>query len=321
MGSERSPEHILDAIRLLDQQQNGELSIIAIAEKSCGLSSPSPRIHLIEVPESIRMDESPLYAIRRKKETSMAVGMKMVRNNEIEAFLSMGNTGALIATARLHLPNLPGIRRPALTAVLPTATGKVAVLDVGANIAFDEEHLVQYVKLGAAFRLAEGLEKVRVGLLNIGTEEEKGTRLVRAAYSILIEKFKNSSKVIFVGNIEGKDVFEGKVDILVTDGFTGNVFLKTCEGVSSFMLSYLGEKATEFEKSGSRALVSHLRETFNYSGHPGALLCGVDGLIIKCHGYSDKAAIISGIKGAVALAESHIVPRMHAILSSIVDSG
>jgi glycerol-3-phosphate acyltransferase PlsX len=196
---------------------------------------------------------------------------------------------------------LPQIERPALLVMMPAEKGEVAVLDVGANIAPKPQHLVSYAILGSLYR--QCLYKDRnptIGLLNIGVEEQKGTNELKETYQLLQKMFKSS----FLGNIEGREVFQGKINVVVTDGFTGNVFLKTSEGISSFLAEYLQKHFDVPE------IVSHLHQQFNYSEHPGAFLCGVDGIVVKCHGFSDKQALMNGIRGAFTLAKSGILSKL-----------
>lgn len=249
------------------------------------------------------MDEAPLVAVRRKKNSSMAAGIRLLKEKKIDAFLSTGNTGALVATAMLHLDPMPGIERPALLITMPTTEGEVVVLDVGANLMPKPHQLVSYAHLGSLFRRHyHGLKNPKIGLLNIGAEEQKGTKELKETYQLLQEGFQDH----FLGNIEGMEVFQGKVDVLVTDGFTGNVFLKTTEGVSSFLVDYINKK---FD---AKEIVTHLNQKFNYDQHPGAFLCGVDGLVVKCHGYSDRQALINGILGAADLASKGVVAAIKA---------
>jgi glycerol-3-phosphate acyltransferase PlsX len=185
------------------------------------------------------MDDPPLVAVRRKKDSSMAVGVGLLKEHKMDALVSAGNTGALVAFARLNLPLLPTITSLSLLVLLPKEKGRVAVLDVGANISFKPLHLVEYAKLGRLyFQIVHGLENPKVGLLNIGVEEKKGTAMIKEGYQILSEYFEKTPEA-FLGNIEGKNVFQSNSpDVLITDGFTGNVFLKTCEGVFSFIVDF-----------------------------------------------------------------------------------
>lgn len=305
MGSDRSPQELADVL-----SGHSEVEVIGIVTHEAVPSLPEG-LSLISTDSAIEMDESPLLAVRRKRDSTMAVGMRLVKEGELDAFVTTGNTGALVATAMLNLPMLPDIERPALLARIPTEKGKAAVLDVGANIAPKAHQLVDYARLGIAFRRAMGEEdNPNVGLLNIGIEEEKGTRQVKEIYSAL-HAFFEDSPCRFLGNIEGREVFQGKVDVLLTDGFTGNVFLKTCEGASQFLLAYLEKN---FSPSEVLPLLQKLHQQFNYTKHPGGLLCGVDGIVIKCHGDSNVPAVRGGIQGAVEMVKLGLIEKMRAQL-------
>jgi len=243
--------------------------------------------------EVIEMGDAPLTAIRTKKDASLVHGIQALKNGQLDAFVSLGNTGALVACATLTLPHLPGIDRPALLATLPTLQSPVAVLDVGGSVHVKADHFVAFAALGAAYqRRMHGIARPRVGLLNIGEESEKGTAKHRAAYALLQQPHADFT---FVGNIEGRDVFRGVVDVLVTDGFTGNVFLKTAEGAAAFILDSLHASLAELPAFQAA------RRQVDYAQYPGAVLCGVEGIVIKCHGCSSPEALYHGILGAVAL--------------------
>lgn len=304
MGSDSPPQGLFEAVQLVNQELGPDDTLIVIAQHAvlpglrALLRAGDQPIEFITTEESIEMEETPLFAVRRKKNSSMAAGMRLLKDHAIDAFVSTGNTGALVASAMLHLSMLPPIERPALLVMMPAENGKVAVLDVGAHISARPEHLVHYARLGSLYReCLYGELKPTIGLLNIGVEEQKGTKELQETYHLLQEAFSER----FLGNIEGREVFQGKVDVLVTDGFTGNVFLKTSEGISTFLAQYLQSHFDVPE------IVSHLYQQFNYSEHPGAFLCGVDGIVIKCHGFSDKKALINGIRGAFTLARSNIL--------------
>jgi glycerol-3-phosphate acyltransferase PlsX len=263
-----------------------------------------PNVQVVPVVEAIEMGDSPLTAVRKKKNSSMAVGIRMLRDNEIDAFVSAGNTGALVATSRIYLSVLPGITTPALLVLLPIVSGYVAVLDVGAGISFKPTHLIDYAKMGSLFqKVVMGVENPRIGLLNTGVEEIKGTELVKIGFKLLADQFPS-----FIGNIEGREVFSNQVDVLVTDGFTGNIFLKTCEGVSSFIFDFIKKKVAQNESL--REMLLSFQGQFNYSKHPGAILAGVDGLVIKCHGASNATAFESGIRGAIDLVNKKLLMKM-----------
>ncbi len=317
MGGDSPPQAIFEAVLAISKEINPPDALVVIAQHSIlpelrrTYAPFSPSITFITTEEAIEMEDAPLLAIRRKKDSSLAAGMRLLNEKKIDAFVTTGNTGALVALAMHHLNKLPHIERPALLIQMPTEKGSVTVLDVGANIAPKPHHLLSYALLGSLYRqLIFHYPSPMIGLLNVGVEEQKGTKEIKEAYRLLQEKFPRQ----FVGNVEGREVFQGKIDVLVTDGFTGNVFLKTSEGISSFLAEYLKK---HFEVPH---IVSHLYNQFNYSKHPGAFLCGVDGVIVKCHGFSDRTSLINGIKGAFSLVNAHIIPKLTSQLQNADDN-
>lgn len=323
MGSDSSPEILFQGVIQAAKQLETTCSILVIATRTVidGLGVP-PIIHGASIEyepvyEAISMAEEPLFAISFKRKSSIVVGMHLLKKRRIDAFVSSGNTGALIASATLQLPHLPGIKRPALLASLPTAKGFVAVLDIGGNVLCKAQHLFQFAKMGAAYQSCSmGIKAPTVGLLNIGTEPKKGTSAIREAYQLLSRYSEESSerKLKFVGNIEGRDVFNGTVDVLVTDGFTGNVLLKTAEGISSYIFNCFensfGNQQADFQKA-----LESIKNQFNHSEYPGAFLCGIEGIVVKCHGNSTTSSIVNSITGAANLIKQDIISKMHEILS------
>jgi glycerol-3-phosphate acyltransferase PlsX len=260
----------------------------------------SSRLEFKVVPQVITMEEDPLIAIREKKESTLVHGLKLLKRGYLDGFISAGNTGALIAGATLMLPLIEGIKRPALLANLPSLAGDVIMLDVGGNISCKASLLVQFAKLGADYqRKNRHLAIPRVGLLNIGVESKKGTTELRQAYQLLSESAEEMG-IEFIGNVEGRDVFEGRVDVIVTDGFAGNIFLKTAEGVSDFMIHRLGDFLRE-EGKDPLSILDKLKEQFGYESHGGAILCGLDALVMKCHGQTSSHGFFCGIKKMAAL--------------------
>lgn len=324
---ENSPALLFEGVKRASEQIDHSHSLLVIATKtvvdqlkkahpSINLDKTKAKIEFRVVADIIAMGDEPIGAVRRKKDASIVVGIRLLKKKSIDAFVSSGNTGALIASATLSLPKLPGIKRPALLAILPTQRGSVAVIDVGGNVAYKADHLVQFSQMGAAFqRCMRGVPVPVIGLLNIGVESRKGTTEVRKAYDILKEMGKSESETMhFLGNIEGKDVFQGHIDVLVTDGFTGNVLLKTIEGVSDFIFGTLSQNA-DISLSLKTALNS-LEKHFNYAEYPGAIVCGVDGIVVKCHGESSSQAILSSIMGAYALVEKNVTGHLKQQLSA-----
>lgn len=322
MGSDSSPQVLFEAVRHAAEQFDSSSTLVVIATHSvvAGLRhlsqkpSQGARIEFHPVSDTITMNDDPLQAIRHKRGSSIVVGIRLLKKQRIDAFISAGNTGALLASATLQLSRLPGIKRPALLVVLPTVTGSVAVLDVGGNVSCKAEHLVQFAYMGAAYQSCyEGIESPNVGLLNIGVEPKKGTSSVQMAYQILQEECQqrpSKHKMKFIGNIEGRDVFRGGVDVLVTDGFTGNVLLKTSEGVSAFIFDYIKEALQSTPSEKIHQTFQELQRYFSYSEYPGAIICGVEGVVIKCHGNSCSQAILNGIKGAANLVEKQFITKI-----------
>jgi len=268
------------------------------------------------VTEQIEMDEDPLIAIRRKKDSSINVGISLLKTYDLDAFISAGNTGALLACAKIHLPMLPGIDRPALLTLIPTKKDLIAVLDVGATVDVKAENLLQYAQMGIAYQKSRGIAHPTVGLLNVGEEKQKGTPKLRRAYKLL-QDLNNDAPIdnpVFAGNIEGRDVFHGEIDVIVTDGFTGNVFLKTSEGIAGFVLDQMEDLGPLTSLPGVKSILAKLRERLHYAEYPGALFTGVEGLVMKCHGESSPDAIINTIKGASRLVNHFFLEKIKAEL-------
>lgn len=309
MGSEKAPDHFFDAVaettrEFADQEYLvvfGTPDVVERLQNSANQKGVhTDRLQVQVCPEVIEMDDSPLTAIRQKKNSSMVTGIRQLRDGELDAFVSAGNTGALIASGTILLPMLPGIERPALLAMLPTRKGFVAVVDVGGNVSCKPQHLVQFARMGAAYVRSYGVTHTpTVGLLNIGEESKKGTPEARQAYDLLQDACAaEGESMTFLGNVEGREVFQGKVDVLVTDGFTGNIFLKASEGVSFFILDYLHDAFAEDADPRLDNVIRTLHGIVDYDEYPGAIVSGVDRILIKCHGSSSSRAMRKGLMGA-----------------------
>lgn len=331
MGGDSSPEILFEAVLQVAEHLTLSDSLVVYlthaVEKEllgAGLVETSfvegaARIDLHVVRESIAMDDEPLSAIRLKRESSLVVGIRQIGERKIDAFVTAGNTGALIACAAITLPRLDGIERSSLLALLPTQNNPVAIVDVGGTVSCTSEQLVQYAHIGAACqRCSLGIDVPTVGLLNIGEESKKGTAVVREAYEYLQKESEQPKpKIKFLGNIEGREVFQGKVDVLVTDGFTGNVLLKTSEGVSSFIFNYLQETLQDSSSTELHQVLDDMQRHFSYDEYPGALVCGVDGVLVKCHGTATKKAMVQSIQGAMNLVEHDLLRKMKEELSDV----
>ena len=318
LGCDIPGEKLLEGIvRLFHQQKKlPQFTVFATKEIFNKVEVPSG-INCRVVSEEILADEDPLVAVRKKKDSSISVGISLLKNQNIDAFISAGNTGALLAIAKMSLLMLPGIERPALLTLIPTKLEPVAVLDVGANVHVSAENLFQFAQMGIAYQKTRGVNHPNVGLLNIGEEKQKGTPELRKAYEILQNLNKNSPKdqSTFIGNIEGRDVFRGNIDVLITDGFVGNIFLKTAEGIAGFVLDQMQDLGPIESLPWLKSIISTLRARLHYAEHPGAILCGIDGIVMKCHGASTQEAFVSSIRGCTHLIKNCFLEKLKKILS------
>ena len=269
------------------------------------------RISIRAATEVVDMDEPPADALRRKKDSSMRVAINLVKEGSADACVSAGNTGALMAIARFVLKTLPGIDRPAIASQLPTKSGETLVLDLGANVNCTPDQLVQFAAMGSALITAvSGIERPTVGLLNIGEEDIKGSDVVKQAAEML-----KSSTLNFYGNVEGDDIYMGTTDVVVCDGFVGNVMLKTSEGLAHMLYEYL---KTEFTRNLltrlAAAVVYPVLMSFKRSIDPrrynGATLVGLKGVVVKSHGGADAFAFTNALQRAAAEVEHGVLDKI-----------
>src|SRR5579871_3039486 len=265
-------------------------------------------IEIVHASEVITMEDKAVQAVRAKRDSSMRVGLRLVREGRAAGFVTAGNTGAAMATAKMVLGALQGVDRPALAAVFPTAGGTAAILlDVGANVDCKPHNLEQFAVMGEMyFRTIFSSERPRVGILSIGEEESKGNDLTRQSYKLLAKLPLN-----FVGNVEGRDVYNGNVDVIVCDGFVGNVALKVSEGLVETVSSMLKEslQATISSQVGyllSRRAFADFKKRLDYSEYGGAPLLGIKGVCIVCHGSSNSNAIKNAVRVAMEFANSKL---------------
>ncbi|RMD80262.1 MAG: phosphate acyltransferase PlsX [Gammaproteobacteria bacterium] len=278
-----------------------------------------PRLRLHHASQQVAMDELPSAALRTKKDSSMRVAVNLVKEGEADACVSAGNTGALMAIARFVLKTLPGIDRPAICSALPTIRGHTHVLDLGANVDSCAETLFQFALMGAALVAAvEGRERPTVGLLNIGVEEIKGNERVREAARLIA-----SSHLNYVGFVEGDDVYEGAADVVVCDGFVGNVALKTSEGVARMIRHYMEQ---EFRRSPwsrlvgllARPILRGFRDRIDPRRYNGASLLGLQGIVVKSHGGADALAFAHAVEVAVQEVRQAVPQRISRQLESLL---
>lgn len=303
-GSDIPPQELFEAILSFAEELTPSTHLTLFGPRSLfkGKRPPVDRVLFHPVREVITMDDPPLTAIRKKRESSLCTGIRMLKEGHLQAFISAGNTGALIACAKIELPELSNVERPALMTLLPTRKNEIAVLDVGANTTCKSHHLIQFAAMGIACQKSRGIQKPRVGLLNIGSEAKKGTPELQLAWERLwAAGTKKNSSFTFSGNIEGRDAFHGDIDVLVTDGFTGNVFLKTAEGIAAVILEQLESSPLEECSPHMKGILSEMRHRLNYAEYPGAVLCGIDGIVIKCHGSAGPQSFTRSITTASRL--------------------
>lgn len=312
MGGDHAPASILD----------GALAAVAGGEGAEGLSPDrillvgdeaaiasyfderggNPGFPVQHASEVIGMDESPALALRAKRDSSIGVCVGAVRAGAARALVSMGNTGACVGAATLGLGTLEGVRRPGIAITIRMTGSPVTFLDMGANIACKSEHLLQYGTMGSVFmRDLLGVDDARVGLLNIGEEPTKGTDLLKEAHAQLSE-----SPLNFVGNVEGTDVFSGGCDVVVTDGFTGNVILKLMEGLSGFLMGLVHKGLKQHQAAFAPELLGSLQSHTDYAEYGGALLLGVKGTVVIGHGRSDGAAVANAIRLAARALDADV---------------
>ncbi|CAG9933769.1 phosphate acyltransferase PlsX [Candidatus Nitrotoga arctica] len=292
------------AVRYLKQHPTDTIVLVGLpdaieAELRTIKTSIEPRLRIQAASEVVGMDESPQLVLRSKKDSSMRVAINLVKNGEASACVSAGNTGALMATARYVLKMLPGIDRPAIASFLPTYKGQVCMLDLGANVDCNAENLLQFALMGTALVYAiEHKNNPTVGLLNIGSEDIKGNEIVKQASELL-----RQSDLNFYGNIEGNDIFKGVTDVVVCDGFVGNVALKTTEGLAQMLGGFLREEFNRnmFTKLAG-LLATPVLKAFKRRVDPrrynGASLLGLKGIVLKSHGSADAFAFFCAIERA-----------------------
>lgn len=275
----------------------------------------SDRLKIKNATETIEMEDTPTVAIKHKKDSSMVVGFRMLKEGEGDVFISAGNSGALLTGATLIVGRIKGIDRPALAGILPAYHSRLVLIDSGSNTNCKPINLLQFAQMSSIYiRNTFGVEHPAIGLLNIGTEETKGNELVRESYKLLKEKAEELD-INFIGNVEGRDAFSGKVDAIVSDGFTGNVFLKTAEGLGKLVKVSLTESLKKNLLSKICAIpalpaINRFKKTMDYKSYGGALFLGVKKPVVKAHGSSDETLFEYTIIQAEQFVENKAVDKM-----------
>ncbi|MBM6328188.1 phosphate acyltransferase PlsX [Staphylococcus epidermidis] len=311
MGGDDAPGIVLDAVKKAVEDFK-DLEIILFGDES-QYNLSHERIEFRHCTEKIEMEDEPVRAIKRKKDSSMVKMAEAVKSGEADGCVSAGNTGALMSAGLFIVGRIKGVARPALVVTLPTTDGKGFVfLDVGANADAKAEHLLQYAQLGNIYaQKIRGIQNPSVSLLNIGTEAAKGNSLTKKAYDL----FEKNQSFNFTGNIEAKTLMDGNVDVVVTDGYTGNMVLKNLEGTAKSIGEMLKETImSSFKNKLAGAVLKKDLETFakkmDYSEYGGSVLLGLDGTVVKAHGSSNAKAFYSAIKQAKIAGEENIVQIM-----------
>ncbi len=321
MGGDKGAEvSVAGALQALEEIPSLRLKLVGGPEvllpMLTGQSSEiTDRIEVVPASEVVGMDERPRDALRKKKDSSMRVAINLVRNGDADACVSSGNTGALMATARFVLRTLPGIDRPAIISVVPAIGGHTHMLDLGANADCTAAQLFQFAVMGSVVATdIHGIARPKVGLLNIGEEDIKGNELIREAGRLL-----SDSDLNYIGFVEGDDIFSGDVDVVVTDGFTGNVSLKTMEGVSHMLSAYM---RSEFTRNALNKLLGllaspvlrSLKDRLDPRRYNGASLVGLTGIVIKSHGGADEFAFKNAIGTAMIEIDKGVPTQISELL-------
>jgi phosphate acyltransferase len=310
MGGDHAPtEVILGVLKAHETFQDISFTLVGDEKKIKPLLSKTDRIHVIHTDEIIEATDEPVKAVRRKKNSSMVLMAKEVSENRADACISAGNTGALMTAGLFVVGRIEGIDRPALSPTLPTIDGKgFLFLDVGANADAKPEHLMQYAVMGSIYaEKVRGIKNPRIGLLNVGTEEKKGNELTREAFKLI-----SNTDLHFVGNVEARDLLEGVADVVVTDGFTGNVTLKTIEGTALSMFTMIKTAMTSSVSSKLAAAVLKpklvgIKKMLDYSEYGGAALFGLKAPVVKAHGSSNANAIFHAIRQTREMLQNQVV--------------
>ena len=317
MGGDHGPRVTLAACRhFLEKHADAHLLLVGLPDKLAGFDHP--RVTLVPATEVVAMDDPVEVALRRKKDSSMRVAIQQVKDGKAQAAVSAGNTGALMAIARYVLKTVDGIDRPAIASPLPNAKGgATTVLDLGANVDCSAEHLLQFAVLGSALVSAmQHDDNPSVGLLNIGEEVIKGSEIIKQAGELLRSAGK-SGDLNFYGNVEGNDIFKGVVDIVVCDGFVGNVALKTSEGLAGMIGDFLKQEFSRSFLTKSAAIVAYpilkaLKNRMDHRRYNGAALLGLRGLVFKSHGSADEVAFEHALNRAYDAARNQLLERVQA---------
>jgi glycerol-3-phosphate acyltransferase PlsX len=321
MGGDHAPSEIIKGA-VIAAKANSKIEVILVGrendiKKELHHHKNTKNISIINATEVIETSESPVQAIKQKKDSSIVKGVSLVKEGKADAFVSAGNTGALMASSLFGLGRIPGIERPALASIFPSKKGKVLLIDMGANVDCKPKHLVQFAKMGSVY--SEHVLQVknpRVGLVNIGEEPEKGNEQTTSTYPLL----KEEKNINFVGMVESKEIFAGKLDVFVCDGFIGNLILKFGESTGTFIFEMLASEIKSHPLAMFASLfmiptILRLKKKVDYDEFGGAALLGINGVVVKAHGRAKSKAIKNAIRVAVESVEGNVV----GYISKVVD--
>lgn len=318
MGGDHAPDEIIKGCVLATKDIDSTLVLVGkedvIKEKLSAYTYDESKIEIMHADEVIEMCEAPVVAIRKKKNSSMVVGLRLVKEKQVDGMISAGSTGALLTGATLIVGRIKGVERPAMAPFIPTQTGYSLLIDCGANVDAKSQYLEQFARMGTVY-VEECLEikNPKVGLVNIGTEEEKGNQLTKEAFKLLSE----SKSIHFYGNVEARDIPQGLVDILVCDGFTGNIILKFMEGFGKWILGMIKVEFLKNIKTKVAALfmkkgMSKIKKKFDVATKGGAPFLGINGLVVKTHGSSKSQEIYSTILQTEGFIKDDLVKKLKA---------
>ncbi|MGP4059791.1 phosphate acyltransferase PlsX [Halobacillus sp. H74] len=320
MGGDHAPEAIVKgAVEAADSIEGLEITLIGDESRIKPFLKEQSNLSIIHTTEVITADDEPVRAVRRKKNASMVLMANEVKEGRADGCISAGNTGALMSAGLFLVGRMKGVERPALSPTLPTEDGKgFLMLDVGANVDAKPDHLLQYAVIGSIYaENVRNIDEPRVGLLNVGTEEGKGNDLTKKAFRLMQE-----APINFVGNIEARDLMSGVADVVVTDGFTGNVTLKTIEGTAMTMFSMIKQTfMTNFKTKIAAGLAKNdlkkLKDQLDYSEYGGAGLFGLSAPVIKAHGSSNERAVLNAIRQACQMVEQDVTTTISTTLEEM----
>lgn len=321
MGGDNAPHEIVKGAVKAKRELGVDIALVGRIEdiQAClkNEGANEADFELVDAREIITMEDDPSTATRRKKDSSMTVALNMVRDGKGDAVVSAGSTGALLTGATLIVKRIKGIRRAAMAPVLPNGENGVMLIDCGANVECTAEYLLQFAYMGSFYaKKLMGIEKPRVGLLNVGTEDTKGGELQHQSFALL-KAAHDEGRINFVGNVEGTGVFAGLVDVVVTDGFTGNVMLKTIEGSIKFIMKSLKGVFYKNTKNKLAAAVmkselNEMKKSLDVNEIGGTAMVGISKPVIKAHGSSNAAAIFSAVRQAISFVEAGVIEDIQA---------